>query len=142
MDFTLDKVQVWSAEIQDRAGGAASILGPLAEAGANLEFILSRRLPHRTGMGELYVAPITGPQQTRAAHAVNLHHANDMVLLRIRGTDRPGVGHHLAATLAQAGLNLRSLTMSAIDNRFVAYVACEKLEDTARAVQALAALKV
>jgi hypothetical protein len=141
MDFTLDKVQVWSAEIPDRAGGAAGILGPLAEAGANLEFILSRRLSHRPGTGELFVAPITGPQQTRAAHATGLHHATDMELLRIRGTDRPGVGHHLAATLAQAGLNLRSLTMAAIDGRFVAYVACEKL-DTAKAVQALAALKV
>lgn len=142
MDFMLDRVQVWSAEIQDRSGGAASVLEPLAEAGANLEFILSRRLAHRPGFGELYVAPISGPQQTRAAHAVNLHHANDMVLLRIRGSDRPGVGHHLAATLAHAGLNLRSLTMAAVENRFVAYVACDNAEDTAKAVQALAALKV
>lgn len=142
MDFMLDRVQVWSAEIADRAGGAASVLAPLAESGANLEFILSRRMPHRPGFGELYLAPITGPQQTRAAHAVNLHHANDMVLLRIRGSDRPGVGHHLASTLAQAGLNLRSLTMAAVDGRFVAYVATDSADDTAKAVQALAALKV
>ncbi len=142
MDFHLDRVQVWSTEIADRAGGAASVLEPLAESGANLEFILSRRLPSKPGYGELFVAPITGPSQTRAAHGVNLHHANDMVLLRIRGSDRPGVGHHLASCLASAGINLRSLTMAAIENRFVAYVACDSAEDTARAVQALASLKV
>ena len=142
MDFHLDRVQVWSTEIADRAGGAASILEPLAESGANLEFILSRRLPNKPGHGELFVAPITGASQTRAAHQVNLHHANDMVLLRIRGTDRPGVGHHLASCLASAGINLRSPTMAAIDHRFVAYVACDSPEDTAKAVQALASLKV
>lgn len=142
MEFNLDRVQVWSTEFPDRLGGAASVLEPLAQAGANLEFILSRRMPQKPGHGELYVAPITGPVQTKAAHAVNLHHAHDLVLLRIRGKDRPGLGHFLASSLANAGLNLQSLTMAAIDGRFVAYVACDNPEDTARAIQALANLNL
>ncbi len=142
MDFRLNRIQVWSAEIPDQAGGAARVLEPLAEAGANLEFIWSRRAPERPGKGIIFVAPITGPAQTRAAQAAGLHKADDLVLLRIDGADRPGVGHFLAACLAKAGINLRGMSMSALGGHFVAFVACDNTEDTARAVQALAALQV
>jgi predicted amino acid-binding ACT domain protein len=142
MDFRLNRVQVWTAEIPDRPGGAAAVLEPLAQAGANLEFIWTRRLEHPPGKGEIFLAPITGPAQTRAAQAAGLVKANDTVLLRIDGTDRPGVGHLLAACLARAGLNLRGMSIVAMGGQFVAYVACDSPEDTARAVQALADLKV
>jgi predicted amino acid-binding ACT domain protein len=142
MDFRLNRVQVWSAEIPDRPGGIADVLAPLAEAGSNLEFIWTRRLDNKPGRGIIFVAPITGPSQTRAAHAVGFNHTNDLILLRIDGSDRPGVGHFLAACLARAGINLRGLSMTAVSGKFVAYVACDSAEDTARAVQALAALQV
>src|SRR5262245_16737165 len=142
MDFRLNRVQVWSAEIPDEPGGAARVLEALARAEANLEFIWTRRLESSEGRGVIFVAPITGPAQTRAAQAVKLHRADDMVLLRIDGTDRPGVGHYLAACLAGAGINLRGMSMAAVGGHFVAYVACDNSDDTARAVQALAGLKV
>jgi len=142
MDFRLNRVQVWSGEVEDEPGGVARVLEPLAEAGANLEFIWSRRIDDRPGHGLLFVAPLTGPQQTRAAQSAGLHKSNDVVLLRIDGTDRPGVGHYLAACLAKAGISLRGMSMAALNGQFVAYVACDSPEDTARAVQALAALKV
>ena len=142
MDFRLSRVQVWSGEIPDRPGGAAAVLAPLAQAGANLEFIWTRRLTEKPGRGIIFLAPITGPAQTRAAQAAGLEKATDTVLLRIEGTDRPGVGHHLASCLAEAGLNLRGMSMTAVGGQFVAYVACDSPEDTAKAVQALAALQV
>jgi predicted amino acid-binding ACT domain protein len=142
MDFRLNRVQVWSAEIPDRPGGAAEVLAPLAESGANLEFIWTRRLDERPGQGIIFVAPITGAAQTRAAQAAGFAKAQDLVLLRIDGSDRPGVGHFLAACLAKAGINLRGVSMAALGGQFVAYVACDSAEDTARAVQALAALQV
>jgi hypothetical protein len=142
MDFQLDRVQVWSCEIPDQPGGAAGILEPLAQADAHLEFILSRRLPHKIGKSEMFVPPITGPQQTKAAQAVQLHKANDMILLKIYGTDKPGLAHMLASCLASAGINLRSLSMTAFAGKFVAYVACDSPDDTAKAVNALAGLKL
>ncbi len=141
MDFHLNRVQVWSAEVPDQAGGAARVLQPLAEAGANLEFIWTRRTAEKGGRGVIFVAPVTGPAQTRAAQSAGLAKSSDMVLLRIEGADSPGVGHFLAACLANAGINLRGLSMTALGGRFVAYVACDNADDTARAVQALAALK-
>jgi hypothetical protein len=142
MDFRLNRVQVWAAEVVDEPGGVARLLEPLAEAGANLEFIWSRRLDDKPGHGLLFVAPVTGLQQTRAAQSAGLQKSNDVVLLRIDGRDRPGLGHYLAACLAKAGINLRGMSMAAVNGQFVAYVACDSSEDTARAVQALAALKV
>ncbi len=142
MDFRLNRVQVWSAEIPDEPGGAARVLEPLAKAGANLEFILTRRMNERPGRGIIFVAPVTGPAQTKAAHSAGLHKADDLVLLRIDGSDRPGVGHHLAACLANAGVNLRGMTMTATGGHFVAFVACDTPDETAKAVQALASLQV
>ena len=142
MDFRLNRVQIWSGEVSDEPGGIVRLLEPLAEAGANLEFIWSRRLDGEPGRGLLFVAPVTGLAQTRAAQMVGLNRATDLVLLRIDGSDRPGVGHFLAACLSKAGINLRGMSMTAVNGQFVAYVACDSPEDTARAVQALAALKV
>ena len=63
MGFKLDRVHVWSGKVADRAGGVAGKLSALAQANANLEFILTRRQPDRPGTGMLYVAPVTGPVQ-------------------------------------------------------------------------------
>lgn len=89
MDFRLNRVQVWSAEVPDRPGGVAGVLAPLAEAGANLEFIWTRRLDHRPGWGIIFVAPITGPAQTRAAHSVGFAHTNDLVLCASKAATVP-----------------------------------------------------
>ena len=67
MGFKLDREHLWSCEVEDRAGGVAAKLSALAQAGANLEFILTRRQPDKPGTGVLYVAPVTGPMQVRAA---------------------------------------------------------------------------
>ena len=142
MDFHLSRVQVWSAEIPDRAGGAASILEPLAKSDVNLEFILTRRLGERPGRGIIFVAPITGPSQTHAAHVAGFHKSTDLVFLRIEGSDRPGLGYTLASCLAHNDINLRGMSMASVNGRFVAYVACDSSEDTAKAVQALASLQV
>ena len=72
MGFKLDRVHVWSGEIRDQAGGIAQKLAPLAQAGANLEFIHTRRQLDKPGTGVLYVAPVTGPSAVRAARAAGL----------------------------------------------------------------------
>jgi len=142
MDFRMSRIQVWSAEIPDKPGGAANVLEPLAKAHVNLEFIWTRRQPEKPGYGIIFVAPISGPEQTRAAHAAGFHKTTDMILLRIEGTDRPGVGHLLASCLANQGINLRGMSITAIGGRFTAYVACDNAEDAGKAVQALVALEV
>ena len=72
MGFKLDRVHVWSGEIADQPGGMAGKLALLAQAGANLEYIFTQRQPDKPGTGILYIAPVSGAVQVRAAKAAGL----------------------------------------------------------------------
>ena len=140
MGFKLDRVHVWSGEIVDQAGGMASKLAPLAQAGANLEYILTRRLAAKPGIGVLYVAPVTGPAAVRAARSVGLSESRDTVVLRVEGDNQAGLAHRLTQQWALAGISLQGLTMSVLGSQFVGYAAFDTVEDANRAAQILADL--
>src|SRR5437868_11207884 len=112
MGFKLERVHIWSGEIADEAGGMATKLAPLAQAGANLEYIATRRQSDKPGSGLLYVAPVTGPFQVRAAKAAGMSEAQEAVVLRVEGDNEAGLGHRLTQQWATAGISLQSLTMA------------------------------
>jgi len=140
MGFKLERVHIWSCEIPDRPGGMASKLAPLAETGANLEFILTRRLQDKPGKGILFVAPLTGPAQVRAARAAGLVEAHDPVVLRVEGDNQAGLAFRLAQQWATAGITLQGLTMAVVNGKFVGFAAFDAVTDTNRAAQILADL--
>jgi hypothetical protein len=140
MGFKLDRIHVWTCEIPDRPGGMASKLSPLAEAGANLEFILTRRQANKPGTGILFVAQVTGPGPVRAARAAGLVEAQVPVVLRVEGDNRSGMAHRLTQQWASAGISLQGLTMSVFAGKFVGYAAFDSVEDANRAAQILADL--
>jgi hypothetical protein len=140
MGFILDRVHVWSAEVADRAGGVASKLSALAQADANLEFILTRRLPDRPGTGILYVAPVTGPVQVRAARAAGLAEVQTPIVLRVEGDNKAGLAHRLTQQWALAGISLEGLTMAVLRDKFVGFAAFDSVADANRAAQILADL--
>ena len=137
MGFKLDRVHVWSGEVPDQAGGMASKLAPLAQAGANLEFILTRRQTNKPGTGILFVAPVTGAAPVRAARAIGLAETSNPVVLRVEGDNQTGMAHRLTQHWALAGINLQGLTISVIGNKFVGYAAFDSVEDANRAAQIL-----
>ena len=140
MGFKLDRVHVWSGEIQDQAGGIAQKLAPLAQAGANLEYVFTKRLPDKPGRGILYVAPVTGPSQVRAAREAGLIETFTPVVHRLEGDNQAGLAHRVTQQWAVAGINLQGLTMAVLENRFVGYVAFDTVDDANRAAQILADL--
>jgi hypothetical protein len=140
MGFKLERVHIWSGEIADQAGGMSSKLAPLAEAGANLEYILTRRQPDRPGMGVLYVAPVTGPSQVRAARLAGLVETHDTVVLRVEGDNEAGLGYRLTQQWAMAGINLQGLTMAVIGTKFVGFAVFDTVADANHAAQILADL--
>jgi hypothetical protein len=140
MGFKLDRIHVWSCEIADQAGGMAGKLAPLAQAGANLQYISTRRLPHKPGWGILYVAPVTGPAQVRAARAGGLTETHDTMVLRVEGDNEAGLAFRLTQQWAMAGISLQGLTMSVVANKFVGYAAFDSVDDANRAAQILADL--
>jgi hypothetical protein len=140
MGFKLDRVHVWSVEVADAVGGVASKLAMLAQAGANLEYILTRRQPDKPGTGILYVAPVSGSVQVRAARAAGLSETHDPVVLRVEGDNEAGLAHRLTQQWALAGISLQGLTMSVLANKFVGYAAFDSVTDSNRAAKILADL--
>jgi hypothetical protein len=140
MGFKLDRVHVWAGEVADQAGGVASKLSLLAQANANLEYILTRRQPDKPGTGLLFVAPVSGPLQVRAARAAGLTETQHPVVLRVEGDNEAGLAHRLTQQWALAGINLQGLTMSVLAHKFVGYAAFDSVADANKAAQILADL--
>jgi hypothetical protein len=140
MSFKFDQIHVWSCEVPDQAGGVAAKLAFLAQAGANLEYVYTRRLPDKPGTGVLYVAPVTGPSQVRAARQANMSETRSPVVRRIEGDNQAGLVHRLTQQWAIAGISFQSLTMAVLSDKFVGYAAFDTVGDANRAAQILADL--
>lgn len=135
MTYTISKVGVWVGTIPDRPWGLAEKLSPLAQAGTNLEFVISRR--DTPGAALLFVAPLRSAAQTRAAQKAGLRKAVRMHSLRIVGPDRPGLGAKMTNAVAQAGINIRGLSAAAMDRKCLVYFAFDSASDANKAARVL-----
>jgi hypothetical protein len=140
MSFKFDRVHLWSGEVLDQAGGVASKLAFLAKGGANLEYVFTKRLPDKPGAGVLFVAPVSGASQVRAAKAAGLAETDYPVVRRLEGDNEAGLAHRLTQTWALAGITLQGLTMAVIGGKFVGYAAFDSVADANKAAQILADL--
>jgi hypothetical protein len=137
MKLNLSRVEMWAATIEDRAGGTADKLEPLAKAGVNLEFAFARRTPEQPGEGVLFVTPVKGSKAIKAAKDAGLAKSGNICALRIEGADKPGVTANMVRALAIAGVSFRALSAAAVGSKFVAYLALDTVDDAARASKAL-----
>jgi hypothetical protein len=137
MKLNVSRTNTWAATIDDRPGGLADKLAALATAGANLEFIIARRAPEQRGSGVVFVTPLKGPKQVKAAEAAGFQKTKSLHSLRIEGADKPGTGVKLAKALAEAGINLRGLSAAAVGKRYVAHLALDTAQDAAKAAAVL-----
>ena len=87
------------------SGIGKAIVLALAQAGANLEYIYTRRLADKPGAGILYVAPISGASAVKAARSAGLHEVDTpLVALQKRfGVDRlKGLEHLLRVAVVHS----------------------------------------
>jgi hypothetical protein len=137
MKFSVNRTDVWAVMIEDRSGGLAEKLGRLAAAGANLGFIIARRTPEQPSKGAVFVTPIKGSKQVKAAQSAGFQKTESLHSLRVEGADKPGAVAAITEALAGAGINLRGLSAAAFGRRFVAYVALDTAQDASRAASVL-----
>lgn len=138
MSFRLDRVHVWSCEVPDAAGGVAQKLHALAEAGANLQYVGTRRQPDKPGTGVLYIAPVTGPEQMRAAKTAGMKEVFSPIIIRVEGDNRAGLAARLTREWALADISFSGLTMSVLSEKFVAFAAFDNAADANKAATILA----
>lgn len=137
MAYSIKKVDVWAGEIADRPGGLGEKLSALSNAGANLEFLVSRRAPDKPGTGVVFVTPVTGAKQKKAAQEAGLSTSDSLRAVRVEGPDRAGLGMKMTSALADANLNLRGVSAAALGRRAVTYFAFDSASDADAAIRAL-----
>src|SRR6266508_4294320 len=138
MDLLVERVDVWAATIEDRPGGLAQVLATLRDAGADLQFIISRRAPEAPGKAVVFVTPLQGDREIDAAAQVGFNVTRTLHSVRIMGRDQPGIAAELTEKLADGRINLRGFSASVIGTQFVAYAAMDSLDDTNKAMEILA----
>ena len=135
--MTISQIEVWVASVHDDLGGLATVLAPLATAGADLEFIAARRDAERPGEGLVFVAPLEGRQQRDAAERAGFKPA-EIGMVRAEGPDSPGVAAALFhELLAGEGLSIRGASAVARHRHCVIYLAFDSPEEAARAAELL-----
>ena len=137
MALAVAKTVVWAACIEDRAGGLAEKLTVLAEAGAQLEFLIARREPDKPGTGVVFVTPLTGATQLRAAKKAGFAKTDSLHSVRIEGPDKPGLCSQITFALAQAGINIRGLSAAAIGKNCIMHLAVDTAADATKAIRVL-----
>lgn len=137
MKLKTTRAVVWAADIEDRPGGLAEKLDCLAKAGTHLDFILARRAPESPGIGVVFVAPLKGERQMKAATEAGFLKTERMHVVRVEGTNRRGFGSEIAAKIAAAKISLRGFSAAAIGQRFIGYLAFDHAKDATQATRVL-----
>ncbi|HEY2588349.1 MAG TPA: ACT domain-containing protein [Tepidisphaeraceae bacterium] len=134
--LSVSKADVWAATCEDRPGGLNEKLEGLAKAGANLEFVLARRLHEEPAKGVLFVTPLRGAEE-QAAAKLGFRKTLSLYSLRIEGPDEAGLGAKITRALAAENINLRGLSAARSGNQFIAYLAVDSEDDAQRAANRL-----
>ena len=140
MSLTVTKVDVWAAQIEDKPGGLAKLLGALAGAGANLECLVARRDPSKAGKGVAFLTPVKGANARKAAKAEGIAPAEKLATLKVEGNDAPGLGFRITSAIAESGVNLRGASGAVLGRKFVVYLGFDGNADADKAARALKAL--
>lgn len=135
----MQRVHLYHAQVEDKPGGVAAKLKKLAEAGAHLEYVSSERST-TGGLGDLYVAPLSGTSVLAAAKEAGLHEVGQPIVMRVEGDDKAGLGGRVTQAWEMAGINLHGLVLSAVGGKFVGYATFDTVADANKAATILAEL--
>jgi hypothetical protein len=137
MPYELSNIHVCVSEMENQPGGLAGVLEDLSVNGINLEFVVGRRQPDRPGKGLVFVAPVTGAAQIRAAKKAGFAKAESMHSIRIIGPDKAGLGARMTRVIADADINLRGVTAASIGRKCLVYFAFDSKDDAKKGMREL-----
>jgi hypothetical protein len=104
------------------------------EAGADFNFIIARRSPEDPGSGVVFVTPIRGDREVKAASTLGFSLSRSVDAVRFEADDNPGATARLTELIADAGINIRGLSVAVIGTRFVAYIGFDSTNDADKAI--------
>ena len=128
-DTFIERVDVWSASIADKTGGLSWLLKGMDEAGADFNFIIARRTPENPGSGVVFVTPIRGDKEIKAASILGFSITRSVAALCIEAENKPGATAILTGLIADSGINIRGLSVAVNGTRFIAYIGFDSTND-------------
>lgn len=137
MNVIAEPEVVWVASVEDKPGALGNKLATLAEAGADLGFIIARRAPEKPGTGVVFVTPLRGDGEIDAATEQGFSATSHLHSVRVEGRDEPGIAAKIAQMIGQAGLNLRGFSGAVIGTQFVLHLAFDSADAAQKAIALL-----
>ena len=132
MALSVKRITLWRTEVDNRPGVLAKVLGPLADAGADLQVVMGYRFPGNESIAAIEVYPVSGKKAANAASSAGLS-ASEIPTLLVEGDNRQGLGKIIAESIAEAGINLGFLVTQVIGRRYTSVIGFESEEDAKRA---------
>jgi len=132
MAVKLKSIVLWRKEVANQPGILADTLEPFARKKANLQIVMGYRYPGEESKAAIELYPIAGKKLTEAAQASGLSGSNIPALL-VEGDNKPGLGHAIARSLADAGINLTFLVAQVIGRKYSAVFGFETEDDSKKA---------
>lgn len=115
MSLSIHKLTLRRSEPADGPGGMAQLLERLAEAGADLQLVVGRRVgAENRALVEL--APASGPRRTLDARKAPLGAGTPTLV--VVGENRPGLARRIACALATSHTNLAFVTAQVVGGRY------------------------
>jgi len=139
MDLLVEREDVWAASVDDKPGALAAKLSALTEAGADLDFIVVRRAPEKPGTGVVFVTPLRGDREVRAAASAGFLVTSKLHSVRAEGPNEPGAAAKVAKAVGDAGINMRGFSAAVLGTKFVVHIGVDTVEDEEAAVKLLSA---
>jgi len=119
MAVTVKKVTLWRKEVPHQPGILATVLEPLAGAGANLRVVMGYAIPGEANRAAIEVFPISGKRAVDAAHAAGLS-ASPIACLLVEGDDRQGLGAAMSRAIGDAGVSISFVIAETVGRKFSA----------------------
>ncbi|MEO8349285.1 MAG: hypothetical protein ABI610_10265 [Acidobacteriota bacterium] len=136
MAVSVKSITLWRAEVDNRPGTLAGVLGPLAESGASLRVAMAYRFPGNESRGAIELYPVSGRRSTAAARRAGLSESGIPTLL-VEGDDRAGLGAAIARSLAEAGINVAFLVAQVVGRRYAGVIGFDSQADARKAAPLL-----
>lgn len=132
MPVTVKKMTLWRQELENRPGALATVLEPVARAGADLQVAMGYRIPGQEDRAVIELAPVEGRKAAAAAARAGLQPSTIPTLL-VQGDNRAGLGHALAEEMGRAGINMAFLVALVVGRRYSGVFGFESDEDARKA---------
>ena len=140
MDLVAEREEVWAASVDEKPGALASVLSTLADAGADLDFVILRRAPERPGTGVVFVTPLQGDREVETACEVGFCVTSKLHSVRVEGPNEPGLVARLCGVVGDAGIGLRGMSAAVLGNRCVVHFGVDSAEDERTVIRLMSEL--